>query len=54
MAWTNHPDVTLVNATTSLQGNYAYKPTFARINQTAGAGSVTATFIQAGGADYGA
>lgn len=51
MAWANHPDAALNGATANMQGNYAYKPTFARINQTAGSGSVVATFVQAGGAE---
>jgi hypothetical protein len=53
MAWANHPDAALNGATANMQGNYAFKPAFARINQTAGAGTVTATFIQAGGGEYG-
>lgn len=46
--WFSHPDTTLVNATTSLQGNYAYIPRAVRLRQTAGTGSVKLTIIQVG------
>ena len=46
--WFDHPDSSLVAATTSKQGNYAYIPAAVRLRQTAGSGSVTLTVIQAG------
>lgn len=46
--WYAHDDTALVNATANANGNYAFPITAARINQTAGAGSVAATFIQSG------
>lgn len=48
MTWVNHPDANLVAATTTIQGNYAYQPAFARILLNSGSGSATGTFIQAG------
>ena len=46
--WFDHPDTTLVGATTNKQGNYAYIPVAIRLRQTAGSGSVTLTVVQAG------
>jgi hypothetical protein len=46
--WFDHPDSTLVGATTNKQGNYAYLPVAVRVQQTAGTGSVTLTIVQAG------
>lgn len=48
VTWVNHPDSNLVGATTTVQGNYAYQPAFARVLLNSGNGSVSATFIQAG------
>lgn len=48
LTWFDHPDSNLVGATTSKQGNYAYAPIAVRIKQTAGAGSVALTVMQAG------
>lgn len=48
VTWINSADVAMVNATTSLQSNYAYAPTFARVLLNSGAGSLTGTFIQFG------
>lgn len=45
--WTNHPSLTAQTATKD--SNIAYPVTGVRITQTAGAGSVICTFIQAGG-----
>ena len=45
--WTNHPSLTAQTATKD--SNIAYPVTGVRITQTAGAGSVRCTFIQAGG-----
>jgi hypothetical protein len=54
--WAPHPDATLVAAAmingAVLQGNYAYKPVFARVLLNSGVGTATATFLQSGGADY--
>jgi hypothetical protein len=44
--WFNHED--LVSQTTSQDGNYAFPVRAIRVNQSAGAGSTAATFIQAG------
>jgi len=48
VAWVNHPDSNLVSSavTTGVQGNYAYKPIFARVLLNSGSGTVTATFAQ--------
>ena len=48
VTWINHPDTSLVAATTSIQGNYAYIPRYARVVLNSGTGSATATFIQSG------
>jgi len=52
MTWLNHPDVTLVGLTASVQGNYAYAPLFTRLNvnsYTAGPGNQAVfTVIQSG------
>lgn len=48
VTWINHADVNLVGASTSVQGNYAYVPAFARVLLNSGTGSVTATFTQSG------
>ena len=47
-AWVDHPDATLVGATTTKQGNYAFLPVAIRVRQTAGNGSVRLTVLQAG------
>lgn len=44
--WTVHPTV---NGTSTIDGNIAYPVTGIRIKLNSGTGSVTATFIQAGG-----
>lgn len=43
--WFNHG--TVVNATTSLDGNYAFPVSAIRLNVTAGTGSATITILQA-------
>ena len=48
IAWVNHPDSTLVTATGTVQGNYAYPPQVARLVLNSGSGSVTLTAIQSG------
>jgi hypothetical protein len=48
VTWIDHADVNLVGASTSVQGNYAYVPAYARVLLNSGTGSVTATFTQSG------
>ncbi len=48
VVWINSSDSGAVAATTSIQTNFAYTPTYARIVLNSGTGSVTATFAQAG------
>jgi hypothetical protein len=45
--WVNTNDANLVNATSTLQGNYLFSPTFIRVLLNSGSGSVTATLAQA-------
>lgn len=52
VTWVNHPDTNFVNATGTVQGNYAYPPIFARVHLNSGSGTVTATFLQGGVAPY--
>jgi hypothetical protein len=52
VAWLPHPDATLVGATTSLQGNYAFPPLFARVLLNSGTGTVSATFSQPDSGNY--
>ena len=47
VTWLNSSDSAAVNATTSIQTNYQYAPTFAKVTITAGTGSVTSIFSQA-------
>lgn len=44
--WYDHPVLTSITA--NIDGNYAFPVTAVRVNMTAGTGTVTATFIQAG------
>ena len=46
--WVNHPDANLVGLSTTVQGNYAYAPRWARVLLNSGTGSVTLTLSQAG------
>ncbi len=46
--WFDHPDSTLVAATASKQGNYAYIPVAVRVKLNSGTGSVALTLVQAG------
>ena len=46
MTWINSNDTNAVNATTSLQSNFLFAPTWARILLNSGSGSVKAIFIQ--------
>ena len=46
MTWINSSDATAVGATTSIQTNFAFAPKFARVQITAGTGTVAATFLQ--------
>lgn len=48
MTWSNDPDATFVGATANVEGSWAFVPLWARLLLTAGAGSVRATFAQAG------
>ena len=50
VTWVSHPDSNLVGATGTVQGNYAYVPTFTRVLLNRGSGTVTATFTQSGSA----
>lgn len=45
--WVNHPDSTLVAATGTAQGNYAYLPQMCQVLLNSGTGTVTMTVIQA-------
>lgn len=46
--WFPHPDATLVSATSSNQGNYAYVPAAVRVTVNSGSGSARLTIVQAG------
>ena len=46
VTWIPSSTPALVSANTSQQGSFAYAPKYAKIVQTAGAGSCAATFIQ--------
>ena len=46
MTWINSNDTNAVNATTSLQTNFLFSPTFARVLLNSGSGTVTSTFVQ--------
>ena len=48
LTWTNHPDATLVSATGTVQGNYAYVPKMTQILLNSGTGTVVFKAIQAG------
>lgn len=48
VTWVNHPDTALVAASSTVQGNYAYTPIWARVVLNSGTGTVTATFRQVG------
>lgn len=52
VTWLNSADSAAVNASTSIQTSYQYSPIFARVTVTAGTGSVSAIFSQAGVAPY--
>jgi len=47
ITWVSSSDTGAVGATASIQTNYAYCPTFARVLLNSGTGSVTTTFNQA-------
>jgi hypothetical protein len=47
MQWVDHPDVSLVGASTTQQGNYGYAPLFMRVNLNSGSGSIRMTVVQA-------
>jgi len=46
--WVNHPGTTLVNATATAQGNYAYIPAAVRLVVNSGGGTARLTIVQAG------
>lgn len=48
VTWLPHPDPTLVGASASVQGNYAFVPMFTRVLLNSGSGSVTMTVLQQG------
>ena len=48
VVWINSSDTGAVGASSSIQTNFAYTPTFARILLNSGTGSVTAYFAQSG------
>lgn len=50
MDWLSTSDTAGVGATASLQSNYLFVPVFARVLLNSGTGSVTATYLQSGGA----
>jgi hypothetical protein len=52
VTWVATSDTAAVNATISLQTNYAYAPVFARVLLNSGTGTVTATFLQSSSATY--
>lgn len=47
VTWVSTNDTNVVGATSSLQSNYLFAPTYARVLLNSGAGSCTATFTQA-------
>lgn len=47
VTWVSHPDTSLVAATATAQGNYAYIPRVTQILLNSGTGTVTMTVIQA-------
>lgn len=47
--WINSNDTDVVNATASVQSNFIFAPTFARVKLNSGSGTVSATFLQSGG-----
>lgn len=48
IVWVNHPDVNLVSATATKQGNYAYLPACVRLTLNSGTGSVEFVVLQSG------
>lgn len=48
VTWVSHPDSALVGATGTVQGNYAYIPTWMRVLLNSGTGTVTTTVTQSG------
>ena len=47
MQWVNSNDTNVVGATSTLQTNYLFSPTFVRVLLNSGSGSISATFAQA-------
>lgn len=52
VTWVATSDTAGVGATGTIQSNYAYAPTFARVLLNSGTGTVTATFSQSGAVPY--
>lgn len=48
VTWTNSNDAAVVNATTTQQSNFAFTPSYVRVLQNSGSGSVTTTLLQTG------
>jgi hypothetical protein len=48
----NSTDLAVVNATASVQSNYAYNPALARITLNSGTGSISGVFLQSGFVAY--
>ena len=52
VTWVNSSDATAVNASGTIQTNFAYCPRFMRVLLNSGNGSVTTTVIQSGSTDF--
>lgn len=52
VTWVNTSDPNGVGATATVQSNYAFTPTFARVTLNSGSGSVSAVFAQAGNVPF--
>ena len=52
VAWVNSADPAVVNSTATVQSNYTYNPTWAKVTLNSGTGSVSAVFAQSGNAPY--
>jgi len=52
VVWLNSSDPSAIGATASIQTNYTYSPTWARVTLNSGTGSVSTVFTQFGNAPY--
>jgi hypothetical protein len=52
VAWVNSADSAVVAATATVQSNYTYVPTWAKVTLNSGTGSVSAVFAQSGNAPF--